>query len=82
VLYAYTPEIFPTKDRGTGNGLAATANRIFGVMAPIIASILPSFLTCEKEIKGSVCGSDDECPDLYQWCFVYCCGMFDVIITL
>lgn len=38
VLYAYTPEIFPTRNRGTGNGLAATANRIFGVMAPIIAS--------------------------------------------
>ena len=37
VLYAYTPEIFPTKDRGTGNALAATANRIFGIMAPIIA---------------------------------------------
>lgn len=33
VLYAYTPEIFPTKDRGTGNGIAATANRIFGIMA-------------------------------------------------
>ena len=37
VLYAYTPEVFPTKDRGTGNALTATANRIFGVMAPIIA---------------------------------------------
>lgn len=37
VLYAYTPEIFPTKDRGTGNALTATANRIFGIMAPIIA---------------------------------------------
>jgi len=37
VLYAYTPEIFPTKDRGTGNALAATANRVFGIMAPIIA---------------------------------------------
>ncbi|KAL5495861.1 MFS1_1 [Sanghuangporus weigelae] len=37
VLYALTPELFPTKDRGTGNGLVATANRIFGVMAPIIA---------------------------------------------
>ncbi|KAI9713284.1 MAG: hypothetical protein M1828_001457 [Chrysothrix sp. TS-e1954] len=37
VLYAYTPEIFPTKDRGTGNALTATANRVFGVMAPIIA---------------------------------------------
>ena len=37
VLYAYTPEIFPTKDRGTGNALTATANRIFGIVAPIIA---------------------------------------------
>lgn len=37
VLYAYTPEIFPTKDRGTGNALTATANRIFGIMAPIVA---------------------------------------------
>lgn len=26
-------KIFPTKDRGTGNALTATANRIFGVMA-------------------------------------------------
>lgn len=33
VLYSFTPEIFPTKDRGTGNAITATANRIFGVMA-------------------------------------------------
>lgn len=32
VLYAYTPEIFPTKDRGTGNALTATSNRVFGIM--------------------------------------------------
>lgn len=37
VLYAYTPEIFATKDRGTGNACTATANRVFGIMAPIIA---------------------------------------------
>lgn len=37
VLYAYTPELFLTKDRGTGNALTASANRIFGIMAPIIA---------------------------------------------
>ncbi|KAF9265777.1 MFS general substrate transporter [Marasmius fiardii PR-910] len=37
VLYALTPELFPTKDRGTGNAITASANRIFGVMAPIIA---------------------------------------------
>ena len=32
VLYAVTPELFPTKDRGTGNALVAAANRIFGIM--------------------------------------------------
>ncbi|EIW74847.1 MFS general substrate transporter [Coniophora puteana RWD-64-598 SS2] len=37
VLYAISPEIFPAKDRGTGNGLTSTATRVFGVIAPIIA---------------------------------------------
>lgn len=37
VLYAFTPEVFPTKDRGTGNALTATSNRVFGIMAPIVA---------------------------------------------
>jgi MFS family permease len=37
VLYAYTPEVFPTIHRGTGNALTATANRVFGIMAPIIS---------------------------------------------
>lgn len=37
VLYAYTPETFVTPHRGTGNALTATANRVFGIMAPIIA---------------------------------------------
>lgn len=37
VLYGYTPEVFPTHQRGTGNALAATCNRIFGIMAPIVA---------------------------------------------
>uniref|UniRef100_A0A0W0FTQ2 Putative MFS general substrate transporter n=1 Tax=Moniliophthora roreri TaxID=221103 RepID=A0A0W0FTQ2_MONRR len=37
VLYAVSPEIFPAKDRGTGNGLVSTATRVFGVIAPVIA---------------------------------------------
>ncbi|KAI0632770.1 MFS general substrate transporter [Trametes polyzona] len=37
VLYALSPEVFPAKDRGTGNGLTATATRIFGIIAPVIA---------------------------------------------
>jgi MFS family permease len=36
VLYAISPELFQTKDRGTGNALVAAANRIFGITAPII----------------------------------------------
>ncbi|RLV91568.1 hypothetical protein JA1_003802 [Spathaspora sp. JA1] len=37
VLYAYTPEVFFSKIRGTAIGLAASFNRILGVFAPIIA---------------------------------------------
>ncbi|EFZ01583.1 MFS transporter [Metarhizium robertsii] len=37
VLYGYTPEVFPTPQRGTGNALTATSNRVFGIMAPIVA---------------------------------------------
>lgn len=37
VLYAYTPEIFPTKSRGTGNAITAASNRVFGIMAPIVS---------------------------------------------
>jgi hypothetical protein len=33
VLYGYTPELFPTPQRGTGNALTATCNRVFGIMA-------------------------------------------------
>ncbi|WBW70918.1 transmembrane transporter [Schizosaccharomyces osmophilus] len=37
VLYAYTPEVFPSKVRGTAIGLASSANRVLGVFAPVIA---------------------------------------------
>ncbi|KAM5363207.1 hypothetical protein ACJA88_013645 [Fusarium oxysporum] len=37
VLYSFTPELFPTPHRGTGNALCASCNRVFGIMAPIIA---------------------------------------------
>ena len=53
VLYAYTPEIFPTKDRGTGNAITASANRIFGIMAPIVAM----FADLETSIPVYVSGA-------------------------
>ena len=43
VLYAVSPELFPTKDRGTGNGLTATGNRTFGILVKIpLESLLKS----------------------------------------
>ena len=37
VLYAYTPEVFPAPNRGTGTGVASCLNRLAGFCAPIIA---------------------------------------------
>ncbi|KAH8091047.1 MFS general substrate transporter [Cristinia sonorae] len=37
VLFAVSPELFPTKDRGTGNTLVGLSNRLVGIAAPIIA---------------------------------------------
>jgi len=36
VLYAYTPEVFPAPHRGTGDALAASLNRVAGILAPVI----------------------------------------------
>ncbi|EKM59977.1 uncharacterized protein PHACADRAFT_138348 [Phanerochaete carnosa HHB-10118-sp] len=60
VLYAVSPELFPTKDRGTGNALVAISNRIFGIMAPIIAlesnlqTSVPIFVAAALFIGGGV----------------------------
>ncbi len=47
VLYALSPELFPTKDRGTGNALVATANRVFGVMVRVLPAA-----ECTSRLEG------------------------------
>ena len=42
VLYAYTPEVFPAPNRGTGTGIASFLNRIAGLTAPIIGANVPA----------------------------------------
>lgn len=54
VLYTYTPEIFPTKNRGTGNALTACANRIFGIMAPIIVLFASKTTSVPVYISGAL----------------------------
>ncbi len=39
-LYAYTPEQYPTKIRGTGSGMAASFGRIGGIFGPLLVGNL------------------------------------------
>lgn len=38
-LYAYTPEVYPTRLRATGMGMASAVGRIGGIAAPIIIGV-------------------------------------------
>jgi putative MFS transporter len=40
VLYAYTPELYPTEVRATGMGWASGMTRIAGALAPILGGVL------------------------------------------
>lgn len=39
-LYAYTPELYPTRIRGTGAGAAASVGRLAGTIAPTLTPLL------------------------------------------
>lgn len=39
-LYTYTPELYPTRFRGTGTGVAASIGRIMGIFAPTLTPYL------------------------------------------
>lgn len=74
VLYAYTPEIFPTKDRGTGNALTATANRIFGIMGAFFErSRFGRNADCSAD-HCDCCESADDRSCVYVWRAVRGCG--------
>ncbi|MEM1574990.1 MAG: MFS transporter [Nitrososphaerota archaeon] len=41
-LYTYTPELYPTRIRGTGSGAAASIGRLAGILAPTLTGFLYS----------------------------------------
>ncbi|MCL5263960.1 MAG: MFS transporter [Chloroflexi bacterium] len=45
VIYTYTPELYPTRVRGTGVGFSAAFGRIGGIIGPLVVGFLlaPSF---------------------------------------
>lgn len=40
VLYAYTPELYPTRSRGTGAGFASSVGRIGSLTGPLLVGVL------------------------------------------
>jgi sugar phosphate permease len=54
VLYAYTPEVFPAPNRGTGTGISSFLNRIGGLCAPIIAANINSTPDAPIFVSGAL----------------------------
>lgn len=55
VLYAYTPEVFPTPHRGTGDALASAFNRILGILAPVIKIVTTNKDGTSSSVGPNVC---------------------------
>ena len=59
-LYAISPEVFPTRLRGTGTGTAAGLGRIASILAPLIVPPLISSAAPEYcslfSLRRSFCG--------------------------
>ncbi|KAI6042341.1 hypothetical protein EDC04DRAFT_2600934 [Pisolithus marmoratus] len=52
ILYAVSSEIFPARTRGTGNAILVSANRIFGLIAPIMAIGASIYFEMWKILSG------------------------------
>lgn len=64
VLYAVSPELFPTKDRGTGNAIVASANRVFGIMVSIFLCSLCMLLYGPRRSAGPNYRAEGESGDV------------------
>ncbi|AMW33328.1 MFS transporter [Fervidobacterium islandicum] len=56
LVYAYTPELYPTTMRGTGNGMAGVVARIAGILAPQFAGYMFSMNKSLLEIFSWLAG--------------------------
>ena len=48
-LYAYTPELYPTRARSTGAGFASVAGRVGAIISPIVIGMI------KQDIGVSAC---------------------------
>lgn len=52
VTYAYTPELYPTRVRGTGAGWAGALGRVAGIIAPTLTALIVSSLGTFQTFLG------------------------------
>ncbi|MEM2840828.1 MAG: MFS transporter, partial [Candidatus Bathyarchaeia archaeon] len=52
VTYAYTPELYPTRIRGTGAGMAGAVGRIAGIITPIATALIVSSMGVFQAFLG------------------------------
>ncbi|KKK38044.1 major facilitator transporter [Mesobacillus campisalis] len=56
-LYAYSPEQYPTKIRGTGAGMAASFGRVGGILGPLLVPYLMAANVSISVIFAIFCGA-------------------------
>lgn len=66
VLYAYSPETFPTPNRNTGTGISSGLNRMAGLCAPLVGIYGAS---ANAKVPIYVSGG------LFLACFIAACGL-------
>lgn len=76
VLYAVSPELFPTRDRGTGNAIVSAANHTTGVIVSLsqLSRSCSHALARDRRVGTSgsfVWESRDVCADLRRRCDVH-----------
>jgi putative MFS transporter len=52
VTYAYTPELYPTRIRGTGAGIAGAVGRIAGIITPMATGLIVSSMGVFQAFLG------------------------------
>lgn len=67
VLYAYTPELFPSRARATGCGYASFCGRIGALLGPTLVGAIVTWSTSDAVfIFGAVCFG---IAAVFVWCF-------------
>ncbi len=60
VIYSYSPEVFPTRVRGTGVGMASSLARILGSLAPLATGALLQTVSLQAPLylsSAALCGA-------------------------